>query len=81
MSWRIPSLGKVVRTLAVAKQKLGVNKNLGVLNLMAGANRATTKRQAMDPTLRAEVASYFSDDVKKLESLLGRDLSAWGCQG
>lgn len=31
----------------------------------------------MDSTLRAELASYYRSDIDRLETLIGRDLSAW----
>lgn len=31
----------------------------------------------MDPSVRAELAALFEDDVRRLEQLLGRDLSHW----
>ena len=40
-------------------------------------NRAYRSRAPMDPALRRRLTEEFAPEVKKLSSLLGRDLSAW----
>ena len=51
---------------------------LGVkLQLNAFVNRRNLKRVPSDPEMRALLREKFDADVKKLERLLGRDLSSW----
>ena len=38
---------------------------------------ANLSKPEMDPSVRAELADLFEDDVRRLEQLLGRDLSHW----
>ena len=40
-------------------------------------NTTRTKRSSMDPALRARMQQYFSADIQRLSTLIGRDLSAW----
>lgn len=40
-------------------------------------NRVSVQRPAMEPALRAELTDYFSEDVRLLSELLGRDLGHW----
>ncbi len=39
--------------------------------------RTGHRRQTLPPALRQEMAAYFADDIRLLESLLGWDLSDW----
>jgi hypothetical protein len=38
---------------------------------------ANLSKPEMDPAVRADLAALFEDDVRRLETLLGRDLSHW----
>ncbi len=40
-------------------------------------SRRNLEREPMAPAMRARLRDYYSDDVRKLEGLLGRDLSHW----
>lgn len=46
-------------------------------NKVERLNTSPTKRSEMDSNFGAYLTEYFSEDVKKLEKLLDRDLSAW----
>lgn len=49
----------------------------GLLNKVTRWNTEQRARNRMSDEMRAELAAYFADDVERLESLLGRDLSKW----
>ena len=42
-----------------------------------GRMTVPTKRHAMPAELRNEIIEYFAEDIRRLESLTGRDLSEW----
>ncbi|MDO8753951.1 MAG: sulfotransferase domain-containing protein [Anaerolineales bacterium] len=70
----------VYRVFMKAISIFGVNfmKNISLIyNKIEGLNLQRTPRDAMDPSLRARLQSYFRDDIQKLAILTERDLSAW----
>jgi hypothetical protein len=72
-----PLLRKLVLAAGRLKRKLGIYRGLGVLNAIDRQNLRHRPRVPMDPKLRRELQGYFAPEVKKLGSLLDRDLSAW----
>lgn len=69
------------RALAALQQGLRTALPRGVRDRMihglTTANIRTTARDPMSPELRAELTEFFRDDVLELQSVIGRDLSAW----
>lgn len=52
-------------------------ERLGVLDRVRERNRVVTRRPAISPAFRNELAAHFREDVRDLSELVGRDLSAW----
>lgn len=42
-----------------------------------GVMRVKKERSELSDQIKAELSNYFDEDIKKLEALLGRDLSKW----
>jgi hypothetical protein len=40
-------------------------------------DRTTTGPAPIDPGLRAEITAWCRDDIERLASMIGRDLSSW----
>ncbi|RME13963.1 MAG: sulfotransferase [Ardenticatenia bacterium] len=68
----------VIHTLGRFKRRLGIQPSLGVGRLLVRLNRAKTP-QGLSPALRAELCTYFHDDILLLQTLLQRDLRDWLC--
>lgn len=47
------------------------------LNFATWVRRSNLKRQEMPAKVRRQLQSDFTDEIKQLENLIGRDLSAW----
>lgn len=72
----IPPIGRhnVVRpAVATARGRLGRLPR----RVTGRPSAVPTPRPTLDPSLRAELTASFGDQIDELESLLGRDLSAW----
>jgi hypothetical protein len=79
---RYPFLFKILRATRKTKKRIGMTTNTGLLEpvveLLHKRNVKTlTKKPALDEQFRQELIEYFSDDIRKLSSLTGRDLSHW----
>ena len=37
----------------------------------------TVKKSSIQPELRVKLMDYYRDDIREVEELIGRDLSAW----
>ena len=61
------------RTTSGLKLSLG----LGLFSKMLQLNSKAAPRKPASPVLRAELAAFYREDVRKLSMLLGRDLSYW----
>jgi len=48
-----------------------------VYNKVEVFNTRRASRSPIDPVFRAKLRAYFKDDIRKLSSLISRDLSAW----
>jgi len=77
------SLGKSISQLTQnkllyrLKRSLGFKMGTGPMVKLLANNRVIAKRKDLHPEFKSELRSYFKADVKKLESLLKRDLNSW----
>jgi len=63
-------------------EEVGQNGNsskaiLSVRKRLLRWNRASSPPESLSPTLQVEISRHLSDEVEKLGSLLGRDLTHW----
>lgn len=65
-------LKKIVRIVVPVKK---IRHEL--MALLFKLNIRISKRKKIDEKLRMELRNYFSDDIKKLSSIINRDLSEW----
>jgi len=70
-------LFRLTRALWLLKSKLGVSRSFGI----AAQNQMKRARNPISGKMQQELHEYFSADVRKLESILDRDLSAWRSVG
>ena len=71
------SIQNVVQVASLVKRRIGVKKEFGFATKIG---RANTRRRAPvqpSPTFRSELRGMVVDEVSKLSSLIGRDLSHW----
>jgi hypothetical protein len=77
---RFLRLLKETQRLRLASERLkrlvGVD-SWGIVRALQERSAETVKREPLSPTFRRELTQYFAEDVRKLESLTGRDLTAW----
>ena len=59
---------------SVTKKILG---NKGWNNFSQWMNAKNTEKPVIDPKIRKQLNSSYSNEIKELESMLGRDLSSW----
>jgi hypothetical protein len=59
------------------KDALGVGRNFGLLGWLARANKGNGPYSSPSRAMQEELVSAFEPEVRKLEAILGRDLSAW----
>jgi len=59
------------------KRSLGIKSITGLLKKANSYNTLQVKRPPLPENLRIELVEYFQDDVKKLSTLIERDLSHW----
>ena len=77
-SRRLPMLTRMVGRLNRFKNKLGIwNRGLGILAALDAWNIRYRPRQRMPEDLRAELESFFSEEIDRLQFLLQRDLTHW----
>lgn len=48
-----------------------------ILDRLIGLNTQYRKRPPLDPSIRIHLVEYFKNDIEKLESVTGKDLSSW----
>jgi len=72
-----PVAARPLHWARMLKLNLGIRRSLGIWRLASSLLSRPDHRPALDPELREEMAEFFRDDVQKLASLLGRDLSHW----
>lgn len=75
--WRKPMILR--KTWSVFKTLFGLDERVGqaVGNWLHGKNTVTRPRRPLSAEMKARLVKEFSDDISKLEALIGRDLSHW----
>ena len=66
-----------VRDLEEQTKSKSTKKILSLRKRLLRWNRVPPKRQAVSPELQAEIRACFADEVERLQTLIGRDLSGW----
>jgi len=74
---RSRSLKKALRKLGKAKRKMGLQRNLGLIEPLSRFNKIDRPRLSISASMREELRDYFKDDIQKLASILDRDLTHW----
>jgi len=78
---RWPWLQRILRFVGMnvprIKKKLGLTKGLGLITKIIALNTASGKRKPLSENMLLELRAFYRDDIMKLSSLLGRDLSSW----
>lgn len=63
--------------LFALRQKISLPFRMGLISKAIHLNSRDTKRQALAPDFRQELADYFRADVELLSQLTDRDLTGW----
>lgn len=66
----------VHRFISRSKKALGLQR-IGFRRWLSGLNTRQAPRRPLSAGFAAELREYFADEVRELEQLTGRDLSAW----
>jgi Sulfotransferase family len=74
---RSHALASVLGRLYELKVSLGLNRSVGIGQLLDLANTKPMSRKPLTPEFRREMMDSFADDIRKLEKLTSRDLSSW----
>lgn len=75
---RSKNAARMVASVNNLRRRLGIPfLNTGLMGIVRRINTTSSKRDRMQESTRALLTDYFRDEVKKLESLIGRDLSDW----
>lgn len=72
-----PLLRRYAFRLARLKERLGIKVGFGILTSFVNATIQEKERQQLSDDFRSELTEYFTEDVKKLSKLTGRNLSNW----
>lgn len=81
--WKWRWAGFTVRRMAKATgyakhvARILPKRSFGVVRVFQQAAARQRPRPPLPPDLRAELQGFFEEDIRKLEDLLDRDLSAW----
>jgi hypothetical protein len=81
--WRNPLLGRMLRRLAKgvarAKHVKGIlpKRSLGIVRALQNSAIHYRPRLSMPADVHRELLAFYEEDIRKLESLLGRALSHW----
>lgn len=71
-------IARILHSVRIIKEKTGIGRRgLGIARKIVRMNLKKDNRPEIPPRLLSEMRAYYSEDVTKLESLLGRDLSNW----
>lgn len=68
---------KTLKKLIDIKLLLGINFNTGIFRGVSKLNTPEKPYAPLSEKMRNELNDYFKDDIKKIESILNRDLSHW----
>jgi hypothetical protein len=74
---RMPAIMIALRLIASAKYRLGIRGSTGSLVWLHKLNRGPKGYSTPSTEMRHELIRAFNPEVRKLERILGRDLSAW----
>jgi Sulfotransferase domain len=74
---RYPGIQRAAYPILHLKDRLGVSGGLGLWTRMENLMRVESPRKPLTPEMIAVLNDYFSQDVKLLGQLLGRDLCQW----
>lgn len=74
---RSPLLAQATRSLITLKRKWGIKYSFGIGKKLRRINVKSKRRDPLGQDFKQELIEYFEQDVRKLESLLARDLSTW----
>jgi len=75
---RLPALQRALEGRGRAGRVVRAAVPAGARQTIAGWSRERLSHTpVLDPELRAELATQFTEEVSRLEELVGRDLSAW----
>lgn len=66
-----------IRFLDEVKAASGIKRTFGINPAIRRFNVLKAEEQGLEPHFRAELASYFRNDVEELSALVDRDLSGW----
>jgi hypothetical protein len=68
---------RLFKLTGTIRKSLGIKHFTGILTPLGRYNVLYVKRPPLLEDFRTELVEYFSEDVKKLSRLIGRDLSHW----
>lgn len=74
---RFVLLSYITRCWGEMKRAVGIKRRLGIGSRLRNLNRQRPQGIPELSSMRAELISYFQEDVRLLEGLLHRDLSRW----
>ena len=66
-----------IHIAASIKRRTGINLNMGLLSGLLEINTKIKERAPLPANFREELNTEFRQDIEKLSSLLGRDLTYW----
>lgn len=72
-----PRLARLLYFGKWAKDRLGIDRSLGVWRTLSPLLSRPSQRPPLRPAFRAELDDYFHPEIDKLERTLGIDLSGW----
>lgn len=77
--WVGRSVWKCAEMVGMLKRSIGILavKSFGIIRAINKLNTRKRERPELPVVFRKQVAAYFAPDIRKLEELLGRDLSHW----
>ena len=75
--WRAPWLQKTLRHLSRFRRLFGIRGSIGVLPLIAKANRRDSTKPELSERLLNDMRQRFLPEIQALELATGRDLSHW----
>ena len=76
---RSRAMARFITGLGRLKKRMGFSpvKGWGLLNRINRWNRAERPRPSISPTMKQVLIAYYRDDIRKMETILGRDLGKW----
>lgn len=65
------------RSIHNIKNKIGLYKGIGLGKLIYNMNTKRVKREKLSSNIEEKMRCYFSDEVVKMEKIMGRELNFW----